>query len=120
MSTPRLVLQVGPHATLEEARSSYLRLARMYHPDKCGNEQQQFLAVQRAWEQLQREEQTSRPAPQLVDLDDLEHRADGFVHQCRCGDKIVALEGELAQGVNTYACASCSLCIQIQYEVCSD
>ena len=48
---PRVVLGVDPLASRAACRAAYLRLARLYHPDKSGNAatSEAFRAVVAAW-----------------------------------------------------------------------
>jgi len=51
MTDPRRVLGVGPHATAEQVRSAYRRLAKMHHPD-AGGQSERFKEIYEAYIRL--------------------------------------------------------------------
>lgn len=59
---PYRTLGIGPHASLNEIRSAYRRLAKQYHPDAAGDRAlPRFLAIQAAYERLVDSEGRLRP-----------------------------------------------------------
>ena len=132
------VLEVGRDASADEIRRAYHRLARQYHPDAAGGaaDSEAFDRVQRAWEQLRESDVREAHDAGLrvqeltgvqsdsrvsdVDLDDMEYSEDAtgagvWRLGCRCGDTFVLHEDDLASGVGTLQCCSCSLSIRPLY-----
>lgn len=137
------VLEVSRDASAEEIRRAYHRLARQYHPDAASGaaDPGAFDRVQQAWEQLR--ESNAREAHDAglrvqeltgvqtdsrvsdVDLDDMDYSEDAtgagvWRLACRCGDTFVLHEDDLASGVSTLQCCSCSLSIRPLYSVAVD
>lgn len=129
--------QVG--ASHEELRKLYLESARELHPDKHKRDlpleqqrqqEQAFLALQEAWNVLGDAHLRKRYDAELVtqdlhlhgavqvDLDDLpfDEATETFTYVCRCGDKLLVTEDDLASGCDVFECSSCSLRMQILYE----
>lgn len=49
---PYEVLGVDPSMSMEEVKSKYRKLAKIYHPDGTNGNSEKFLEIQRAWEEL--------------------------------------------------------------------
>jgi len=115
------VLQCSRGATFDELRSSYIRLAKKYHPDKTGGvSSDEFLKIQKSWDAIvdKFESNLKCPPAQSVDLDDLlySEKNDSFVYNCRCGDAIVVPCRCLDENLSLYTCFSCSLRIRVIFE----
>lgn len=121
-TTAYKILGCSANSTLDEIRLVYLRLAKQHHPDKNRGDDAKFLEIQHAWETIRQEHQVRRAPPQQVDLDEMTffEQDNAYRHQCRCGDSILARGEELEQGINTFACPSCSLSILVCFEVVSE
>ena len=126
--TDETILGCQPGASFEELRMNYLKLAKQFHPDKTGgadsSSNEQFQQIQFAWQNLiHKFEQASKSSPAiLIDLDDMtfNQNRDNYSYKCRCGDHIVAPCPALEEGINVFACNSCSLKIQVAFEMVED
>jgi curved DNA-binding protein CbpA len=54
-SNPFHVLQIPPSSSQKEIRMAYLRLAKLYHPDKNPENLEKFKSIQQAYEALKNE-----------------------------------------------------------------
>ncbi|KAG2778587.1 hypothetical protein JG687_00004447 [Phytophthora cactorum] len=153
------VLGVAASCNAEDVRRAYHQAARKYHPDKrlndvnadntYGEDEQQFLRVQEAYETLRNEElrreydaklqqdelvrkreQEVMVVSEDVLLADMQREVlqgeDGdedevlYTHQCRCGDLYEITEDELQDGVDVVPCTGCSLHIRVCKETTSN
>ena len=120
-SDPFSVLQCSPSSSLQEIRLSYLRLARIYHPDRSKDAAslQKFEALEGAWKKVQQLHDINSSAPIQIDLDDMEFNEENEEYRfgCRCGDIIRATCKDLEQGFNTFNCVGCSASIHVSFEL---
>lgn len=51
-NNPYKILGVNPSMSLDEIKSKYRKLAKIYHPDRVNGDQDKFIEIQEAWEFL--------------------------------------------------------------------
>ena len=134
------VLRVPRLADKNDIKEAYMKLARVYHPDKRlgpaasnsgGNvdADDSFIRIQRAWEILgddflkamydvhlaheQLRVRCSDKMDNIVPLEEFNHEDDLYFKECRCGDRFTVTESDINDGINTIQCSSCSLEVTI-------
>lgn len=58
-----LILHLGSTATKKEIKTSYRKLATLYHPDKPGGDAEKFKVIKQAYDALMKDRGTSVSAP---------------------------------------------------------
>ncbi len=134
------VLRVPRTADKNDIKEAYMKLARIYHPDKRlghaasnGNDNvsadESFIRIQRAWEILgddslkakydlhiaheQLRVHCNDKMDNIIPLNEFIHENDVYFKVCRCGDRFTVTESDINDGINTIQCSSCSLEVTI-------
>lgn len=134
------VLGVHPHASGKEIRTSYLTLAKAYHPDKAANADEAIRQINEAYAVLHdpvaREaydaslssarikEVTSqaRTIREQIHLDAFEANEDEeleettFTYPCRCGGAFTTTATRLADEDDLAQCTGCSGVVSVLIE----
>lgn len=134
------VLGITPQASDKEVRSSYLVLAKTYHPDKVADTNEEICRINEAYEvlsdpmareaydvslrdkRIKNASQGPRRAKEKVDLDAFEAVEDKegvettFTYPCRCGGSFTTTATRLANDDDVVYCSGCSGVIRVLIE----
>jgi len=122
---PFQVLGARQGLGLAELRRLYQAEALKTHPDKPGGSTEAFQRVQRAWEAVSDVSQShgeaaAAQAAEQVDLAEmkphLRQECWQYEWKCRCGDSVIVFEEQLAEGIDTFECSSCSLKVHVLFQ----
>jgi hypothetical protein len=108
------ILQLRKDASQEEIKKSYLRLARIHHPDKGGSN---FVLIKQAFDELTNPNAYKSNAVNKIvhtlDLEELSPEDDKYAFTCRCGNQIIVSEDDLVHSVDIN-CPGCSIVYVLQ------
>ena len=122
-------LEIERHATAEDIRKAYRRLAAQWHPDKCktANATEIFKMISEAYEVLSDEKSRKEydthtkillhapPHAEPTDIAEFTELVAGtFEKTCRCGEKYVIKKDELDEGYTIVQCSGCSLFVDVK------
>lgn len=139
------ILEVSPDASQEDLRKSYVRLAKVHHPDKTEttidlNDQSsnsngrtsKFVKINHAWSILSdihlrkqydikwKERCMSQylPIQENVVFQDFEfEEADQvYIYPCRCGSDYILSKTDAKLHYDIVCCETCSLTVQVEYD----
>ena len=110
----------------EDIRKAYLRLAAIWHPDKCALVDcvSRFQKIQEAYrilsdDVLRKEYDSARLQKPIlhsesVELSDfIDSGNSTYMKPCRCGESFIISQQQLDEGYNAVQCNGCSLFVDI-------
>lgn len=126
------ILNCDQSATFEELKSSYQKLVKQYHPDKCLNKDsisnERFQQIDSAWKILRDSESRKKYDATLlqedlderpliyaeITTDELEFDSEGVAYfPCRCGSIFDINKTDLCDNCIVIECSECTNCIKV-------